>query len=297
MATKTKPKINTANPDWFNAKNAESIIPVPPKSAESDELLYYVGLTIITQGELAGTRFANVVLPWQERVIRWLPHVAEIAIKCGKGSGKSMAVAAIALGMVMWWASRGVNKRGLVAIMAANIESAKIVFNHINEAVLADPYLKKAFRPNVQSRSLTHISSGIKIQVLPPKLNRAVGLRPNLLIVDELHEAATVNEFDEALAQLKQGGKNWPDFKTICITTAPVERGRGYYVDWLTRARAVRDGKIENNRLLPALFEFPVSQRPDLQVDDKKHWYFVCHRYECARTRKARWMPKQCRSS
>lgn len=189
-------------------------------------------------------------------------------------SGKSAMVAGIALGRVMLWAETGQHRRGLVAVLAANVESAKIVFNHINEAILADPHIKKAFKTNVQARSLTHIESGIVIQVLPPKLNRAVGLRPGLLVVDELHEAARQNEFEEALTQLRQGGKNWRDFCQISITTAPVDKGEGYYVDWLTRARAVRDGKVVNPRLLPALFEFPVLQRPELDIENPKNWFF-----------------------
>lgn len=189
-------------------------------------------------------------------------------------SGKSAMVAAIALGRVMLWVKNQEHRRGLVAVLAANVESARIVFGHINEAILADRHLKKAFKTNVQARSLTHIATGIVIQILPPKLNRAVGLRPGLLIVDEVHEAAKGNEFEEALTQLRQGGKNWRDFCQISITTAPVDRGEGYYVDWLTRARAVRDGKVKNPRLLPALFEFPVLQRPDLDVENPKNWFF-----------------------
>ena len=264
----------TANPQWFNATSSVDMIPVPPDGEASDAALYYVGLTKLTQGPLADRRFGEVVLPWQERIVRWLPHVDEIDIKCGKGSGKSFMVSAIALGMVMQWVSEGSHRRGLVAIMAANVESAKIVFTHIHEAILADSHLEKEFKSNVQSRSLTHIRSGIVIQIIPPMLKRAVGLRPVLLIVDELHEAAKASEFQTALLQLTQGGKNWDDFKRITITTAPPERAEGYYIDWLAMARAVRDGRIDNPRLLPVLFEFPVLQRPDLDPDDEAYWYF-----------------------
>lgn len=264
----------TANPQWFDAKKAEDIIAKPPRSSESDDLMYYVGLMKITQGPMHGKRLSEVILPWQERLVRWIPHVAELAVKCGKGSGKSVLVAGIALGMVMRWVATRSHKRGLVVIMAANIDSANIVFGHIYEAILADDHLKNAFKSNARGRSLTHKESGIVIQVIPPRKNRAVGLRPGLLLVDELHEAAAVTEFDDVLRQLILGGQNWPDFTQISITTAPIDRGKGYYVEWLTRARAVRDGKVKNPRLLPALFEFPVLERPDIEPEDEKYWYF-----------------------
>lgn len=266
--------LSTANPNWFNATKAEDVIPPPPLSQLGDDLVYYCGLTMLTQGPLAGMRFAEAMLPWQKRLIQWLDFVDEVAIKCGKGSGKSFLVAAIALGFVMRSAMQGKHRRGVVAIVAANVESSRIVFQHIMEAVLSDEHLKPLFKTNVQQRTLTHIESGIQIQIIPPTMKRAIGLRPILLILDEIHEAANVSEFTDVVAQLKKGGQNWDDFKLIGITTAPTKKSVGYYLDWLTSARAVRDGRSSNNRLLPALFEFPVIQRPDITTEDSEYWYF-----------------------
>ena len=50
----------TANPQWFNAKKAEDIIAKPPRSTESDDLMYYVGLMKITQGPMHGKRLSEV---------------------------------------------------------------------------------------------------------------------------------------------------------------------------------------------------------------------------------------------
>lgn len=278
MATRKRRKkynrIDTSNKYWYRAKSAVDIIPKPPNRIESKILLKYVCDTYVTQGDLAGKRFGEVMLPWQERIIRWLPHVDEVAIKMGKGSGKSFAVAAIALGLSEMWTAERSHQRGLIVIVAANIESAKIVFGHIHEAIMYDPWSAQRWHPNVSSRSLTNLESGIVIQVIPPKLNRAIGLRPCLVVLDELHEAAEIKGFDDVIRQLVLGSRNWEDAKWVTITTAPPGYGAGYYIDWLNKARAVRDGKVKNNRFLPALFEFPVLQRKDIFFEDQKYWYF-----------------------
>ena len=264
----------TANPNWHQATRAEDIIPAPPSdSAASDKFEKLVGNFVLTQGPLAGERLSNCILPWQRRLIRWVPHVDEIAVKIGKGSGKSVLLSAIALGSVMEWVASNSYKRGLVVVLASNVETARIVFNHLVEAVYADDYLKDQFSTNTQQRFIKHTESGIVVQIIPGVLKRAVGLRPNLLCVDELHVASESREFSDVVNQLKAGGANNENFKTITITTAPVHAGQGLYVDWLTKARAIRDGKLRNDRFLPVLYEFPVLQRPDLSPDDSSQWF------------------------
>lgn len=267
-------KYDTSNPEWFKAKRAEDIIAKPPASILGKLLLDKVNETHLTQGPLAGDLFGDQILPWQARIVKWLPFVDEIAIKCGKGSGKSFFVGALALGMAKTWIAEKSHRRGLIAILSANVESARIVFQHINEAILYDRSIREFWKPNASTRSIVHIESGIIIQILPPKMNRAIGLRPVLLIIDELHEAASVSGFDDVLRQLVHGGRNWEDFKTIVITTAPPREASPAYTDWLVKARAVRDGKVKNLKLLPCLFEFPVLQRPDLDYEKMRSWYF-----------------------
>ncbi|WP_171133731.1 MULTISPECIES: terminase large subunit domain-containing protein [unclassified Ruegeria] len=128
----------------------------------------------------------------------------------GKGSGKSVSVGAFALGYVMLSSILRINTRGQVVIMAANIEGAKIVFNHVLEAILADDELRPLFRSNAQSKSLTHITSGIVIQIISCSMRNAVGRRPVLLILDELHEMAQLSDaiLDRCLAE----GDNDPMF-------------------------------------------------------------------------------------
>lgn len=269
--------VTTANPGWFNAKEPCDLI---PDAVDADgnglRMVNKAGLFLITQGPHAGRRFREVMLPWQAKVIRktFGDGVQELCLKVGKGSGKTTMVAAITLACVMDWALRGVNTRAHVVAVAANVASADILAQHVIEAVALDEHLRGAFRTYVANRELIHKASGITLKIIPPDLSRAVGLRPALVVTDEIHAAADESkEFAAVVDQLRRGGMNWPDFLLIGITTAPTRRGKGYYQEWLNRARAVRDGRIVNPRLLPVLFEFPAVERPDLKVDDVAEWW------------------------
>ena len=187
-------------------------------------------------------------------------------------------------------ALRGINTRGQVIVMAANIEGARIVFQHIQEAVLADDELRPLFRSNVTAKSLTHETTGITIQIISCSMKNAVGRRPVLLLLDELHEMAQLSEATAAVNQLRQGGANWgADFKCIAISTMPIDAPQGEFKRQLSYARGVRDGRIQDAEFLPLLYTFPMTERPDLD-----RWTRLSGGAECPvcarRISQERWM-------
>jgi phage terminase large subunit-like protein len=189
-------------------------------------------------------------------------------------SGKSTTVAAMAIAMVMYCRAKNIHHRGLVAILAPTIPAARIVFDHVQECVLADDDLRDQFKSNVQSRSLVHESTGITIQILACDMSAAVGRRPILLICDELHEIGTISGGEKVVDQLERGGRNFGTaFKTIMISTMSVGQPQGVFKKRLDYARKVRDGEIDDPTFLPVLFEFPIEQRPDLSIDDPEQWW------------------------
>ncbi|MEP3329118.1 hypothetical protein [Sedimentitalea sp.] len=185
-----------------------------------------------------------------------------------------MTVAAVALGYVMLSALRGINTRGQIVIMAANIEGARIVFQHIQEAILADDGLRPLFKSNVTAKSLTHESTGITIQIISCSMKNAVGRRPVLLLLDELHEMAQLSEATAAVNQLRQGGANWGrDFKCVAISTMPIAAPAGEFKRQIAYARGVRDGKLLDPEFLPLLYIFPLAERPYLDLLDPGEWW------------------------
>ncbi len=267
--------VTPANPDWAHAPDAQSLVPVLDRDAVTAErFVTLCGKFTLTQGPAAGDRLEQHWLPWQRDALKASFQVRESLWVLGKGSGKSVSVGAFALGYVMLSSILGINTRGQVVIMAANIEGAKIVFNHILEAILADDELRPQFRSNAQSKSLTHVTSGIVIQIISCSMRNAVGRRPVLLILDELHEMAQLSDATAAINQLRQGGANWGrDFKVLAITTMSIEPPQGEFKRQLAYARSVRGGDIQDPDFLPLLYTFPLTERPDLDPLDPSEWW------------------------
>ncbi len=275
MTPYNRPTDTTANPSWMHATDAQSLVPVlSHDNAQAERFATLCGKFTMTQGSVAGQRLETCWLPWQRDALKAGFQVRESMWVLGKGSGKSVSVAAFALGYTMLCALDGLHTRGLVAVLAPTITSAKIVFEHVLEAVLADDELRPLFRSNTQSRSLTHESSGITIQILACDMKSAVGKRPILLILDETHELAQISDASAIVHQLRLGGANYGRaFKVLSISTMPILPPVGEFKRQLSYARSVRDGSIKDDEYLPLLFTFPMAERPDLDPLDPDNWW------------------------
>jgi phage terminase large subunit-like protein len=282
-----RPHGTTANPNWQFAEGPTDLIPTTSDPTKRGErMVRMVGQTLITQGEHAGKRFAEVMMPWQADLVRYTfgqtdakgnREVARVGLLIAKGQGKTVLAAAIALAFVVDSHQRGVNKRGLVLIVAAGIASAGIAFQAIHESVLADEHLREEFKSFTARRALRHVASGIEIRVIPPDLGAAVGLRPVLLLLDEIHQAAVDSkDFSTVIDQARRGGANaGVEFLEIGVTTAPAEKSVGFYSEWVAHMKAVRDGKLQDPSTLPVLYQWPV-ERTELDLGDDTQWWRGC---------------------
>ena len=126
-----RPYKTTQNPNWQNAEDPVDLIPYcDDPHGKGEEMLQYIGAFLLTQGPMAGKRFIDCMLPWQKALFLYVfgntDHnenriVNRLFLKIGKGVGKSTAISAMVLGMVMWSAAHGKNQRGLAAIIAPGI--------------------------------------------------------------------------------------------------------------------------------------------------------------------------------
>lgn len=269
---------SSANPNWANAEKAIDLVPaLPDPDGMAAKFTALTGHFMMTQGDAAGSRLEDVWLPWQEAALKASFQVRETMWVLGKGSGKTVSIAAFAIGFVMLSFIREINHRGLVAILASSIPTAKICFDHIQHAILADDELRVQYKTNVQSRSITHMESGITIQVLSCSMDAAVGRRPCLLVVDELHEVSRINGHKAVIDQLKYGGRNWgAEFKTVYISTMPPGKLEGEFKRLYEYGRRVRSGEIDDPDFLPLFYCFPIEERPDLSPLDPEHWWRGC---------------------
>jgi len=275
----------TSNLEWFKAKQPTDLIPdTTDPQGRGERFVQLCGEFTLTQGEHAGKRLREVMLPWQEKLIRKIwgdtspdgtRTISDVGLKIGKGSGKTTLMAAFCIASIIDWEVRGVNIGNQIVLVAANIASADLAFRHIREGIAFDQFLRKNFHPNLSKREMTYKPTGVTIRVIAPDLHNAIGLRPALVLADELHQAAvTSKDFSAVIDQLRKGGQNTQEFLFVGVTTAAVARPEGYYREWLNRLRAIRDGKQVNESTLPILFEFPnTNLRPDLDISMKDEWW------------------------
>ncbi len=270
-----QPLDTTSNPDWFNAECALDLVPhFTDNEVETEIFLKLCGLFMLTQGKEAGKRFSEVWLPWQKSALRAMFQRRESFLVLGKGSGKTVMVSAFVLGYVIYSALKKINTRGLVLVMGSSVSTANIAWEHILQAILADEELKPLFKSNVQSRTLTHIGSGIAITCISPALEQTVGRRPILYLQDETHEFSKIRDSVAMANQVRQGGRNNGDlFKVINISTMPIEAPVGEMSRLLEYGQKVRDCKIADPEFLPLLFTYPVKERPDLDYTDQTTWW------------------------
>ena len=88
----------------------------------------------------------------------------------------------LALCHVMDLAMRGEGYRGLVLLLSPTISTADSVMGHIVEAIKFDPELAGQFKSNVARRQITHVRSGIVLEIAPPRMDAVVGRRPICLL-------------------------------------------------------------------------------------------------------------------
>ena len=270
-----RPFNTTSNQNWMHANSARDLVPfMDEDDKDADLFVKLAGKFLLTQGQEAGRRLEDVWLPWQKDALRLAFQSRESMWLLGKGSGKSLSAGAFALATCMFHALKGKHSRGLIVCLAPSIPTARVVFDHIMEAILADPELRPLFASNVQDRSLTHKESGIKIQVLACEMKAAVGRRPIALIIDELHEIGRLNEGLAVTNQLRQGGRNaGRDFKVLSISTMSTGEPRGEFARALKYATKVRDAEIDDPTFAPLLYTFPLKEREDLNPLDPAEWW------------------------
>lgn len=276
----------TANPEWWQATEPAALIPpTHDRHGRGARMVKRVGAFLLTQGEHAGKRLGEVMMPWQRAYLQTLfgmtdehghRRIRRSFLKIGKGSSKTCLAAAIALGYVMDCVQRDVGTRGLVVILSPSVATSNVMFGHIEAAILNDAHLRDQFRSKSINRTLTHVASGIEIAVKVASLEQSVSLRPLLILIDELHLLALeCARADLVIDQLRKGQANaGHEALEIIISTAPPTTATGIYQRTLDYARKVRDGIILDPTFLPVLFEPPLQRLPDIDLSDPDNWWW-----------------------
>ncbi|MBC3480285.1 MULTISPECIES: terminase large subunit [unclassified Pseudomonas] len=252
----------TACPDWWRCLAAgESIIPEPlfPEEAEAG-LDVFKGLKIVDAPgsptieaacapwvlAFAGAIFGSYNSETGERLIR------EVMLCIPKKNSKST----IAAGIMLTALIRNWRLSAEFIILAPTKEIADNSFIPAKDMVNNDDELKALLHVQPHLRLITHRETGATLKVVAADSDVVGGKKAVGVLIDEAWLFGKNPKAADMIREATGGLLSRPEGFIIWLTTQSNEPPAGVFRSKLNYARGVRDGRIDDNRFLPIIYEF-----------------------------------------
>ncbi|MGY6256550.1 terminase large subunit [Paraburkholderia caledonica] len=263
--------------DWADRlKRGESIIPPPifPDQAEQ-ALVIFKQLKIVdapgspTFGESCAQwvfdLVASIFGAYDPDSGRRL--ITEWFICLPKKNSKSTIAAGIMMtAVILNW-----RQSAEFAILAPTIEVAQNSFSPSRDMVKHDEELDELLQVQTHIKTITHRNSGATLKVVAADSNTVGGKKSVGTLVDELWLFGKQANAENMLREAIGGLASRPEGFVIYLTTQSDDPPAGVFRQKLQYARDVRDGKIEDKRFVPVIFEHPpemVASKQHLKVEN-----------------------------
>lgn len=265
-----------ACPDWVERlKAGKSLVPDLPLDRDEAEravaIFNKLRLPDVpgqpTMAEAAGEWFRDIVRAAWGSIDKdtGARRVAEIFVEVPKKNSKTTGGAAIMVTALL------MNERPNAEMLFVGPTQpiADLAYSQATGMIEADEYLSKRFKVQDHVKTITDRLTGAQLKVKTFDMRVMTGVKPVVVLVDELHIMASSSFATRVIGQIRGGLLANPESLLIFITTQSDQPPAGVFKAELQYARGVRDGRITQNvRMLPILYEFPEA----MQVDDKKPW-------------------------
>lgn len=252
----------TACPQWWRLLAAgESIIPEPlfPDEAEAS-LEVFKGLKIVDAPgsptieascapwvlAFAGAVFGSYNSETGERLIR------EVMLCIPKKNSKST----IAAGIMLTALIRNWRLSAEFIILAPTKEIADNSFIPAKDMVNNDDELKALLHVQPHLRLITHRETGATLKVVAADSDVVGGKKAVGVLIDEAWLFGKNPKAADMIREATGGLLSRPEGFIIWLTTQSNEPPAGVFKSKLNYARGVRDGRIDDNRFLPIIYEF-----------------------------------------
>ncbi len=274
------PEWTTACPDWERRILAgKSLIPFGPLfPAEAKSALSV--FNVLRVADVQGTpTMGEICRPWVAEFVSSVfgaynaeigrRLITEFFLCVSKKNMKSTLAAGIMLTALIrnWRASAE------FLILAPTIEIANNSFVPARDMVRNDEELSDLFLVQEHYRTITHRVNKSSLKVVAADNETVGGKKATGVLVDELWLFGKQPNAENMLREACGGLASRPEGFTIFLTTQSDNAPAGVFRQKLLYARGVRDGRIEDKRFLPVLYEYPPQMVKEKSFLDPKHFY------------------------
>ncbi len=254
---------STACPDWVGKlKRRESIIP-PPIYPEQAEFALKVFKQLRIVDAPGSPTFGEACAPWVFDLVASIfgayeaesgrREITEWFVCLPKKNSKSTIAAGIMMtALIINW-----RQSAEFAVIAPTIEVAGNAYAPSRDMVNKDEDLEVLMHVQNHIKTISHRNTGAMLKVIAADSNTVGGKKSVGTLIDELHLFGKMPNAEGMFREAIGGLASRPEGFVIYLTTQSDEPPAGVFRQKLMYARAVRDGKIKDDRFVPIIYEFP----------------------------------------
>lgn len=197
--------------------------------------------------------------------------LTEFFLLVSKKNGKSSIAAAVMMTALI----RNWRESAEFLILAPTIEVANNSFYPARDMVRKDEELDALFHVQDHVRTITHRGNGASLKVVAADNEAVSGKKATGVLIDELWLFGKRPNAENMLREATGGLASRPEGFTIFLSTQSDDPPAGVFRQKLQYARGVRDGRIDDKRFLPVLYEFPPAMIKAGQHRKKRNFYMT----------------------